>query len=164
MGVELLLCQRFLLFQYICLDAGYVRSTLDQSPQQNYHSKSSRSLGGVIERWSESLAPLMMLLQRPSWPCYCVTRSLFTDPILSLKEPLSSHTEWKTAGDLLTARACGSGRGWGQKRMFFLFLSLPPRSPIVENEKKKSVYRLTNMVHNSHKNYSLRSRFTQVPR
>lgn len=25
-GVELLLCQRFLLFQYICIDAGYVRS------------------------------------------------------------------------------------------------------------------------------------------
>ena len=87
----------------------------------------------------------------PQLTLYCVTRSLFTDPILSLKEPLTSHTEWKIAGDWLTARACGRGRGWGQKRMFFLFLSRPPRSPIVENEKKTPVYRLPNMVHNSHK-------------
>ena len=161
---SLFLCQRFLLFHYICIDAGYVRSIP--------WSKSSAKESLKVE-WESGWSNWAMirkfstfddvLLQRPSWPSFCVTWSLFTDPIFSLKEPLSSHTEWKTAGDLLTARACGRGRGWGQERMFFLFLSRPPRSPIVENEKKTSVYRLPNMVHNSHKNYSLRSRFTQVP-
>lgn len=135
---SLFLCQRFLLFRYICIDAGYVRSIP--------WSKSSAKESLKVE-WESGWSNWAMirkfstfddvLLQRPSWPSFCVTWSLFTDPIFSLKEPLSSHTEWKTAGDLLTARACGRGRGWGQRRMFFLFLSRPPRSPIVEKVKKK---------------------------
>ena len=148
---------------YICIDAGYVRSIP--------WSKSSAKESFKVE-WESGWSNWAMirkfstfddvLLQRASWPFYCVTCSLFTDPIFSLKEPL--RYRMKNRGGFIDRESMRQGArvGTGENVLSFSF-SPSALTDCRKGKKKTSVYRLTNMVHNSHKNYSLRSRFTQVP-
>ena len=161
--VKLFLCQRFLLFHYICIDAGYVRSIP--------WSKSSAKVSFKVE-WESGWSNWAMirkfstfddvLLQRSSWPFYCVTCSLFTDPIFSLKEPL--RYRMKNRGGFIDRESMRQGARVGTEENVLSFSFSPSAlTDCRKGKKKTSVYRLPTMVHNSHKNYSLRSRFTQVP-
>ena len=123
--VKLFLCQRFLLFHYICIDAGYVRSIP--------WSKSSAKVSFKVE-WESGWSNWAMirkfstfddvLLQRASWPFYCVTCSLFTDPIFSLKEPL--RYRMKNRGGFIDRESMRQGGEGGDRRecSFFFFLAL----------------------------------------
>ena len=120
-----LLRQRFLLFHYIYIDAGYVRSIP--------WSKSSAKVSFKVE-WESGWSNWAMirkfstfddvLLQRASWPFYYVTCSLFTDPIFSLKRTFEIQNE-KPRGIYWPREHAARGEGGDRRECsFFFFLAL----------------------------------------
>ena len=134
--VELFLRQRFLLFHYICIDAGYVRSIP--------WSKSSAKVSFKVE-WESGWSNWAMirkfstfddvLLQRASWPFYCVTCSLFTDPIFSLKEPL--RYRMKNRGGFIDRESMRPGARVGTEENVLSFSFSPSALTDCRKGKKK---------------------------